>query len=58
MDITNLRLLEIAGHLDAILEQMKENKADSLQGTTLTLYAVEIEELAIEMKGLLDLLAE
>ena len=47
--------MEIAGHFDAISEQMKENKADALQGLQLTLYAVEIEELAQEMNDLIDL---
>jgi len=55
MNKINTRLMEIAGHLDAITEQMKANKADALQGSQLTLYVVEIEELAEEMKGLLDL---
>ncbi len=32
---------------------MKANKADALHGAQLSLYAVEIEELAEEMKGLL-----
>ena len=53
MNKTNIRLMEIAEHLDAITEEMKANKVLVMEGTLLRFYAEEIKELAEEMKGLL-----
>lgn len=55
MDKTHRRLQEIAGHLEAITEEMQENKIRVLQGTLLRFYSEEIKELVDEMKALLGL---
>ena len=55
MDKINIRLMEIAGHIDAITEQMKEDSESLIKATILDLYAIEIEELVDEMKTLLGL---
>lgn len=54
MNKTHQRLLEIAGHLEAITEEMQENKVIVMQGTLLRFYAKEIKELSDEMLGLLE----
>ncbi len=54
MDKTNRRLLEIAGHIDAITEQMKADNESVVKAVLLGLYAVEIKVLVVEMKTLLE----
>jgi len=54
MDETNRRLLEIAGHIDVITEQMKADSESVVKAVLLGLYAVEIKTLVVEMKTLLD----
>ena len=59
MDKTTRRLLEIAGHLEAIIETMKGNEMAIIDGVVLQFYADEISELVDEMKVLLgDRLSE
>ena len=55
MDETSIRLMEIAGHMDAITEQMKEDRDSVIKNMLLERYAIEIERLVIEMKTLLGL---
>ena len=54
MDKTIRRLMEIAGHLDAITEEMREDRPDHIQAGLIKLYAIEIKLLVEEMKGLLN----
>lgn len=54
MDKTDLRLLEIAGHLDAIAEQMKADSQIPVKIILNSFHAEEIKELADEIKGLIE----
>jgi len=55
MDEAACRLMEIAGHMDAITEQMKEDSESLIKAAILKHYAVEIDGLVFEMKKLLSL---
>lgn len=55
MDEAVCRLMEIAGHMDAITERMKEDSERFIKVAVLKHYAVEIEGLVLEMEKLLSL---
>ena len=54
MYISYCRLLEVAGHLDAIAEQMKLDSQIPIKVVLNNFHAEEINELAAEIKSLLD----